>query len=427
MHIAYLVNQYPKLSHSFIRREIAALEQAGHTVERYSIRASMEGEVEPNDCAELERTHVILRQGIVALCFATLRQLARSPLSTFGALGQAMRLGLSSERGVFRHLIYLVEACWLARALRSTAAQHLHAHFGTNSATVAMLCRTLGGPGFSFTVHGPEEFDKPLSIGMPSKIATASAVVAISSFGRSQLMRWSEASCWNRLHVVRCGLDERFLTPQPTAVPGDRRLVCVGRLCEQKGQLLLVQACHLLRLRGVAFALALVGDGPMRSSIEEAVDRLDLRKFVTITGWADEERVREEIAASRCLVLPSFAEGLPVVIMEAMALGRPVISTYIGGIPELVKPGESGWLVPAGDSDALAEAMQQAIEASPEQLAEMGRSGRQAVLSRHDVQKEAAKLAALFEAAVGTDVSSPSSATAHEHVDSPPPAEAAAT
>jgi glycosyltransferase involved in cell wall biosynthesis len=175
-----------------------------------------------------------------------------------------------------------------------------------------------------------------------------------------------------------------------------RRLVCVGRLCEQKGQLLLIEAMGRLAAEGLACELVLAGDGELRAEVERLVDAQGLHSSVRITGWVGSERVREEILAARALVLPSFAEGLPVVIMEAMALGRPVISTYIAGIPELVVPGESGWLVPAGDVDALVWAMRAVLEAEPAALDGMGECGRKRVQDRHDVDPEASALLTQF-------------------------------
>jgi glycosyltransferase involved in cell wall biosynthesis len=186
----------------------------------------------------------------------------------------------------------------------------------------------------------------------------------------------------------------------------------VGRLCEQKGQLLLVEAVARLAARGVRMELVLAGDGEMRADVEQAIARHRLEQAVRITGWIGGERVREEILAARALVLPSFAEGLPVVIMEALALRRPVITTYVAGIPELVRDGIEGWLVPAGNVEALAEAMADALSAPAADLARRGDAGRERVLARHAVQTEAAKLQALIAAASGSAAASATMARA---------------
>lgn len=300
-----------------------------------------------------------------------------------------------------RHLAYLAEACRLRPALARDAAVHLHAHFGTNPATVACLCRLLGGPPYSFTVHGPEEFDRPEALGLREKIHHARFVVAVSDFGRSQLMRWTPAPAWEKLQVVRCGVDAEFLSEDATEPPAQPRVVCVGRLCEDKGQLLLVDAAARLAREGLDFEIVLVGDGALRPQIEEKIRAHGLERKVLLRGWMDGAGVRREVAESRALVLPSFAEGLPVVIMESLARSRPVISTYVAGIPELVRPGVNGWLVPPGSIEPLVASLREALEAPRERLTELGRAGRRAVADRHDARKEASRLAEEFRRSAG--------------------------
>lgn len=397
--VAYLVNQYPAVSHSFIRREIAALEAMGVAVDRYSIRPPPSALVDPSDIAEQARTRVILGAGPARLLTATLGAALRAPRAWLGALRAAVRLGARSDRGILRHLIYLAEACLLlAWLLEAGEVDHLHAHFGTNSATVAMLVRMLGGPRYTFTVHGPEEFDHPAELSLREKIERAAAVVAVSEFGRSQLYRWIPHTEWPKVHVVRCGVDAGFLAAGPQTPPDNRRLVCVGRLCEQKGQLLIVEALAALAASGVTnVEIVLAGDGPLRASIERRARELELGEALRVTGWISNDRVRSELLAARALLLPSFAEGLPVALMEALALGRPAITTYVAGIPELVRDGENGWLIPAGSAEAMAGAIRQALETPPDTLADMGRSGAAAVAARHDASREAARLARVFE------------------------------
>jgi glycosyltransferase involved in cell wall biosynthesis len=310
------------------------------------------------------------------------------------ALGLALDVGRRSDRGLLRHVAYLAEACALRRWVERTGCEHVHAHFGTNSATVAMLCRELGGPPFSFTVHGPEEFDKPDLIALAKKIEKSAFVAAVSSFALSQLYRRSNMRDWGKLHVVRCGVDDDYLAAPRVPIPMAPRLVCVGRLCEQKGQLILIEAAAELARSGLAFELVLVGDGELRTELERSVNDKGLARTVRFVGWASNERVREEILAARALVLPSFAEGLPVVLMEAFALGRPVISTYVAGIPELVVPG-SGWLVPAGSLSPLVAAMRQALTAPPSMLEKMGAAGEKRVRELHEVRASAKTLSSL--------------------------------
>ncbi len=402
LRVAYLVNQYPKVSHTFIRREIAALERQGVEVQRLAIRGWDAEVSDPEDVAERERTRYVLQGGAASALLFGLGWLLRHPREAAAGLRLAWALARRADRPWPWHLVYLLEACRVVAWLQEAGAQHLHAHFGTNSAEVAALAQALGGPGYSFTAHGPEEFDKPERLGLGLKLAHAAFVVAISSFGRSQLWRWARPEHWHKVQVVHCGLEPGFFqAPEPAPATPVPRLVCVGRICEQKGQLLLVQAAQALAAQGLAFELVLAGDGEMRAQVEQAVKAAGLRAQVRITGWISSAQVKAELLAAQALVLPSFAEGLPVVLMEAMALGRPVISTYIAGIPELVRDGVDGWLVPAGDVQALAQAMRACLQATPQQLASMGQAAYTRVLARHAVDTEAAKLKALFEQACG--------------------------
>lgn len=401
MKIAYLINQYPKVSHAFIRTEIQALEARGHSVTRIALRGWDAEVVDPADADEARSTRYVLRGGAAPLLAAAVRTFIRRPAAFLSALLTAWRLSRGGERGLAYHLIYILEACLVVRWTDAAAVAHLHAHFGSNGATVARLVHVLGGPPFSFTVHGPEEFDKPLQWKLREKVAAAKAVVAISSFGRSQLYRWSDQRDWPKLEVVHCALDPRFVAIPATEPPDNHTLVCVGRLCEQKGQLLLIQAIAEVRRRGVPVQLVLAGDGEMRDEIAREIAAAGLEDAVTITGWIGAERVRAELENARALILPSFAEGLPVVIMEAMARQRPVITTYVAGIPELVRDGKEGLLVPAGDRAALADAICTLMAMSPAALSALGRAAAERVLVRHSAAVEAAKLAAIFAADPG--------------------------
>ena len=397
--IAYLVNQYPKVSHSFIRREMLALESRGFEVQRIALRGWDDALADPGDREERQRTRYVLRAGMLALLIGAISTFARAPGRFLTALGLALRMAWHAERPLPYHLAYLAEACRVAGWLRASGAVHLHAHFGTNSAEVAMLAHALGGPAYSVTVHGPEEFDAPRCLGLAEKVRRSAFVVAISAYGRSQLYRWVEPAHWRKISVVHCGLEPGFHQVAPAPLPEAPRVVCVGRLCEQKGQRLLVEAAARLAAKGIALEIVLAGDGELRGELEALIQMNSLEKSVSITGWLSAAQVREEILAARALVLPSLAEGLPVVLMEAMALRRTVLTTYVAGIPELVRPGENGWLVPSGDVEALAAALADLLARPAAELRAMGEAARARALERHSIDTEAAKLAALFTAA----------------------------
>jgi colanic acid/amylovoran biosynthesis glycosyltransferase len=396
--VAYLVNQYPHVSLTFIRREIRALEAQGVEIVRLSARRSEVGTIDPADGEELRRTTVLLER-IPRLVVCVGRTAITRPIRFVRALREALVLGRRSDRGILRHLAYLAQACVVVEECEAQGVHHLHAHFGTNPAAVAVLSRLLGGPSFSLTIHGPEEFDRPVQWALDRKIRYADFVAAISEFTRSQLCRWADFQDWKKLHIVCCGLDHTFLDTPPSSVPDTRRLICVGRLCEQKGQMKLIEAAGQLKRSGIPFELLLVGDGPLRAVIEQRIQELGLQESVTLAGWQGGEWIRREILNSRAMVLPSFAEGLPVVLMEALALSRPVVTTFVAGIPELIEPGVNGWLVPAGSVSALAKAMEEVLSTRPEQLTAMGQAGACKVRARHSAATEATRLSGLLEQA----------------------------
>jgi colanic acid/amylovoran biosynthesis glycosyltransferase len=407
MRVAYLINQYPKVSHTFIRREILALQATGIDVVRIALRGWDEKSNDATDLQEQLQTTYVLKENAFKLLFALLRLMLISPLKFYSAARDTVTLGRKGDRPFWVYFIYLCEACWIKQYLDSlvaggTKVDHLHAHFGTNPAAVALLLRTLGGPEFSFTVHGPEEFDKPLSLKLGFKGSRAKNVIAISSFGRSQLYRWLDFKDWEKIRIVRCGLEPSYfestneLSVRMAQQLPNRKLLCIGRLSEQKGHLILIEAATLLHKRGVEFSLVFAGDGELRGVIEQRVKAEGLASKVHITGWISSEQVKVEILSSRGLIVPSFAEGLPVVIMEAMALEKPVISTYVAGIPELVSERETGWLVAAGDSLALASAMQKLLFESDANLTKMGSIGKARVQSAHSITRTSTDLVTIF-------------------------------
>lgn len=401
MKITYLVNTYPRASHTFIRREITALERQGHQVLRLSMRSDRAALKDAADLAEDKRTEHVLEMGGPRLIGSALGLMARRPAQAMAALRLALACGARGAGGVpgtggrLRHLIYWLEAAHVARRCKDQGVSHLHAHFGTNSATVAMLAHEMGGPPYSFTAHGPEEFDAPHALCLTEKIARAKAVVAISSYGRSQLCRWAAPEQWGRISVVHCGIEpDRFDAPAPLP-DGGPHLVAIGRLAGQKGFGLLIEAMAIAAQSLPGLRLTLVGDGELRHQIEGAISMAGLTGRIRLAGWQDEAGVKRELAQATALILPSFAEGLPVVVMEAMAAGRPVIATTIAGVPELVTP-EVGWLVPAGDAAALADAIGKLAATPRETLQAMGLAGRERVFARHDIDQEARRLATLF-------------------------------
>lgn len=395
--IAYLTNVYPKISHSFIRNEILALERQDFAVTRLTIRPSPDAFSDMADRDEMANTITLLDGNWLAMLRSAMGRMVRRPRGFFRALGVTCAVYYHGAPGLVRCTAYFLEACSLADRMERAGIRHVHVHFGTNPATVARIASRLGSFSYSLTMHGPDEFDAPKQLQLREKVADARFVVAISAFGRSQIMRWSATEDWRKIAVVRCGSDPLFMhhvTPIIDTGLSNNSLVCVARLSPQKGIALLIDAAAIVA-ESHDFHLNIIGDGPMRAELEAQIEALNLQDYVTLCGWRDPQSVWREMLAARSLVLPSFAEGLPVVIMEALALGRPVIATSISGISELVDR-ETGWIIPAGSVTALADAMVAALETPTEQLRAMGEVGRQRVNAGHDIDENVADLADLL-------------------------------
>jgi len=409
MNLGFLASSYPRAVDTAVRNEVLGLRRLGHTVHTFAIRRADAGQlVSDLHLRERDSTTYIVSDHLWATPLAALKLLLREPLRFVAALGLARRTRAPGVRGLALQLAYFLEAAYLADQLLRRRVSHLHNHIGENSASVAMLASALSGVPYSMTIHGPYIFRAPERWALGEKIVRSAFTVAITDFTRSQCMIFAPVAVWPRIHVVRCGPDASLLSAEPPPLPGRpggaaagrRRFVWVGRLCEEKGVPVLLEASERLRDEGLDFELVLVGDGPLRGALAAETERRGLADRVAITGWMNGDQVRDQIAASHAMVLPSFAEGLPAVIMEALALGRPAISTYIAGIPELIEPGRNGWLVPAGSAEALAGAMREAIAAPLERLEAMGRAGRAAVLRLHDTVAEVEKLESLIRASV---------------------------
>jgi glycosyltransferase involved in cell wall biosynthesis len=288
-----------------------------------------------------------------------------------------------------RHFAYLLQGAYLARRANADGVTHIHAHFASNAAAVAMLSRIMGGPEYSFTVHGPHDFfDAPL-LSVGDKIGNARFVAAITNYCQSQLRLYAKAEDWPKIRIIPCGIFLDEFSKAPTVTSQD--FVCVGRLCPEKGQRALPAVMAQVAKSHPDAKVLLVGDGPDRSAIESEIARLGVEKNIELLGWRTGAEVAALMKQTRALILPTYAEGLPIVIMEALARSRPVITTYIAGIPELVDEA-CGWIYPAGDEDALLSAINEALEADAQKLERLGGEGRRRVTERHDQHRNAALL-----------------------------------
>ncbi len=401
MKIAYLVNQYPKISHTFIRREILALEQQGFSIKRLSLRAEPFDSLGDDDKSEFKKTTFILARSKAYLLLSFVVWAITNMRTFNAALGLVLRMNKKSTKTLFKHLICLIEARLVASECQIVGAEHIHTHFGTNSAEVAMYASLISNIPYSLTIHGPEEFDYPSDLNLNEKISRSKFVAAVSSFGRSQLYRWLPSDTWYKVQVVRCGLEKDYFEQASSSLSTinknkETTFLCIGRLCEQKGQMLLVKAFKNHIDAGFNSKLVLAGDGDMRQEIEALIKQLNISDAVKITGWVKPEEVRALLVDSTAMVLPSFAEGLPVAIMEAMAMRRLVLSTYIAGIPELVEDKVTGLLAFSGSIDDLQSKLDVVANLNDLDKTNILDSAQIKVREMHDIEKEAAKLASLI-------------------------------
>ena len=395
--IAYLTGQYPRATDTFIQREVAALRALGLTVETCSIRRTgNEHLVGPEQREEAARTFHILEsaRNPLRLIGAHLSQLTRAPLRYLSALALAIRTAPPGLKGALKQGIYFAEAGVLAAHLRRIQARHLHNHIAEAAGTVSMLAAHMADIPFSFTLHGPGIFSAPAHWRLDEKIKRAKFVACISHFARAQAMLLCPQSDWDKLQIVHCGVDPTRYQPNPG--PPQKRLLFVGRLAAVKGVAVLFEALASLRQTHPDLRLTLIGDGPERAALESLTYTLGLSDVSAFLGYQSQDQVAAALSAHDIFVLPSFAEGVPVVLMEAMAARLPVIATAVGGVGELVDA-TSGLIVPPGDAEALAHAIDTLLT-NPQKGAQMGAVGAAKVAAEFNSLSEAKRLARLLEA-----------------------------
>jgi glycosyltransferase involved in cell wall biosynthesis len=392
--LAYLTGAYPAVSHTFILREVEGLRDLGLEVLPCSIRRTPpEQRPGPAEAAEAARTfHVLEAAKRPATLLAAQAAGLRNPGRYIRTLALALKTARPGLKGFLWQLFYFAEATVLARHLQDQGVDHLHNHFADSSANVAMLATALAKIGFSYTLHGPAEIYDPEGWHFREKTAQARFVFCISHFARSQAMLFSDPAHWPKLKIIHCGVTpERYGAQAETSTEG-LHLVFVGRLVPIKGLRVLMEAFAAAREKVPGLRLTLVGDGADRAHLETLA--APYGEDVRFTGYLDQDGVAATLSQADALVLPSFAEGVPVVLMEAMASGKPVIATQVGGVSELVEDGVSGFVVPPGDPESLTHAI--SALADPEARARMGQAGRTRVLAEFDIRQEAARIAALL-------------------------------
>jgi glycosyltransferase involved in cell wall biosynthesis len=399
MRIGYLASHYPAVSHRFLLREIQALRRCGVEVETFSIhRAPATELLTESDQDEERRTYAVWPPRPLDLLRSHLSAALRAPGRYVDTLVFAIRRANPGVRGRLSGLFYFAESMAIWDAARRRGVRHIHASFADSASDVALLAARFGGEpcSWSLAIHGPVEFEDLGLNRLAEKVNSARFTVAISDFGRSQLMTLAAEGRWKDIHVIHCGIDPAECTPEPTRQLGDEsEILCVGRLVKRKGQSLLIQACSELLDRGMPVRVTFVGDGPSRSELEALAGRLGVAERVRFAGSVGHDDILPMFRSADVFCLPSFSEGVPVVLMEAMAHSVPVVATRIMGIPELVEDGVSGLLVAPGRVDVLVDALARLAQ-QPQLREQLGARGRAKVLAEFDVNESARQLRAVL-------------------------------
>jgi len=397
--IAYLVSEYPATSHTFILKEVLGLRQLGFRIATASINADVRplSAVTTEERKERASTYIIKSHGLRGALIALLWSLWHHPRGFARGFCAASRRSLKYPGTTLRNLAHFTEALMIGRWMQREAIRHLHVHFATAGASVASLAKQIFRISLSMTVHGPDEFANVRNEHFDEKVDVADFVVCISHFARSQTMQHSAPAHWKKLDVSRLGVDPGMFAPvAKDPDPDGFSLLCVGRLTPAKGQHLLLDAIAALHHTGEKVLLELAGDGPDRVSLQQHAEALGISTLVKFHGALNHDQVRALYASCDAFVLPSFAEGIPVVLMEAMASGLPCLSTRIAGIPELIEDGESGFLASPSSLDELTDRLRQLIN-DPVLRSRLASNGRKRVCETYDLERNIVGLAQLFQ------------------------------
>jgi colanic acid/amylovoran biosynthesis glycosyltransferase len=394
--LAYLLSIYPATSHTFFLNEIAELRRLGFTIDVASINkpaqvgSGLEG-------SELATTYYLKATAPARIFLVLLKVLLTQPRVVLRGLRAALQLDGWNLPASCYALFYLVEALLLGDWLRRRGHTHLHIHFGGPVATVGMLASMAWQISYSMMIHGPEEFYDVDKFYLRRKVERAQFVLCISDYCRSQVMKVCDAEHWAKLHVVRLGVDHRIFAPPPGRPPGMDRsgameIICVGRMVPAKGHLILLRAFAKLLRCGYRLQLRLIGDGTERSGLEAFARSEKIDASVIFEGSLNHEATRQKLTQADMFVLASFAEGLPVALMEAMAMEIPCVSTFVAGIPELIRDGVDGLLVPPSSEEDLFYAMVRMIS-DADLRHHLAAAGHRRVLELYDLQQNVRLLA----------------------------------
>ena len=400
--IAYIVSRFPHLPETFILREMIHLETLGWQIELYPLIIQRQEVIHKEALPWLKRAHTVPWFSF-RLLKSNLLKIAARPRQYFSLLGRVMRENISSPKFLARALFIFPRAVWMADEFKVQGISHIHAHYASHPALVAWLINQLTGITYSVTVHAHDIFvDKAM---LATKLHDSVFISAISEFNRKYLADMLGPWVNEKTTIVRCGIEPSYyqITKQRNgSKPNQLEIISVGSLQPYKGHIYLVLACAELVRRGIPFQCQIIGGGELRQMLERTIQENNLEKRIELLGPRTQEEVSRFLRTANCYVQPSVVthtgkmEGIPVAIMEAMVSGIPVVATAISGVPELVRPGETGWLVPPEDVQALADALTE-IYLYPAEAARRADLGQKWVLEEFELSSNVRKLASLFD------------------------------
>lgn len=397
--LAYLNTRYPSLSHTFIEREVRAVRARGFEVHTFSIHPPRPADVLGEDHARAARETFVIMPSLASLLLAQIPAFLAHPIGYLRAILRAQRISAKGLRARLDSLGYAWEAARLAFECGKRGIRHVHVHMANNGAAVALLaCVVDPRLTYSLTIHGSAEFFDVHRLALKPKAEDALFVRCISNFCKGQVMAWTDPSAWDRFHVVHCGVDPQRLTPAPLLEPSTTlplRLLTVGRLEPIKGYPLLLDACAELSRRGIDWRLEMVGAGPLDATLRHRAASLGIAERVVFPGPVSQDDMPAVYDRSDVLIVSSFMEGVPVVLMEAMAKSLLVVSTAVGGVPELVEHGKTGFIVTSASVPALADALEH-IARRRRDLLPMRAAAREAILREFQIEQNGREMASLF-------------------------------
>jgi glycosyltransferase involved in cell wall biosynthesis len=399
--MAYLISRYPAISHTFILREILELKKLGFQIQTASVNLPDNSQemMGPDELGEMQSTYYLKKDGVWGAVQGHMFFFF-SPLTYLKGLIAALKFGQFEIKKTLFGFFYFTEALMIKRWMRKNNTHHLHVHFATAAANIALILKAISSVSISMTIHGPDEFYDVEGQKLVEKIEMSDFLICISSFAKSQVMKFSKFKDWRKFDICPLGVNRPLLKQQSVDQSEPKTdvftILCVGRLTKAKGQHVLIEACSMLRDKGKNFKLVMVGHGPDELSLKATVKELGLDNHVVFTGAQNQLQVAQWYSVSDAFVLPSFAEGVPVVLMEAMASKVPCVTTRITGIPELIRDGIEGILVTPSDAYELSDAIASLME-DQSLCFELAEAAYTTVSKKYDLQTNVARLSQIFK------------------------------